>query len=274
MKATILDQLTAPMITPDLLRVRASYWRIVADRHVRARRLAQADRLRINCEAMERQALEMETAPVTSIVPRAAKAKAAPRSSGIGASRFWDLHGQAVASIRLHYGPNWHCAAPRDMTIAVSLPPSLRSCIGPLGGKIRWGRDHRMPAAMFWPNGTLPDGLIVAPPSPPPRPAHPLALGIERDNPMYAAMLEAHRQAWGLIDAGDGVLITDIEHNRAMAIIDQRELDDRVSAERYLDKLARDRRDAENRREFDMRREADRIEANLDFDRENGRIAA
>lgn len=277
MKATILDQLTAPTITPDVLRVRASYWRLVADRHVRAKRLAQADRLRVNCEAMERQAFELETPLVPSplsAVPRAVKAKAALRSSRIGAARFWDLHTQAVASICSHYGLNWHRDAPRDMTISVSLPPALRSCTGPRGGTIRWGRDHRMPAAMWWPQGKLPEGLILAPPLPAPRPAHPLALGIERENPIYAAMLEAHRQAWGLIDAGNGVLITDIEHNRSLAIADQYERDERLRAEQYLDALARVRCDTETLRIRDMRREAARIEADLDFAHERGRIAA
>src|SRR5258708_5754945 len=64
---TILDQLTAPTVTPDVLRVRAEYWRGVADRHDRHGRNDQAARLRANCDAMERQAIEMQTMPVVSI---------------------------------------------------------------------------------------------------------------------------------------------------------------------------------------------------------------
>jgi hypothetical protein len=275
MKPTILDQLTAPMITPDVLRVRASYWRTVADRHVRARRLAQADRLRANCEAMERQARELETTPAPASIATGSiaigRSKSAPRSCVVSASRFWELHSQAVTAIRSVYGANWRCHAPRDKTADVSLPPALRSCTGRLGGKIRWGRDHRMPAAMFWPHGMLPDGLIIAPPLPPERPGHPAAHGIDRDSPLYGAMLEAHRLAWGLIDSGNGVLITEIEHNRSLALADQRDRDEQWRAHQCLSDLACARRDAEKRRVSAMLREVEQIEDDLDFEHEHGR---
>jgi hypothetical protein len=121
-----------------------------------------------------------------------------------------------------------------------------------------------MPAAKFWPNGILPAGLIIAPPLPAARPPHPLAVGLtDRDSPLYGAMLEAHRQAWNLVDIGNGVLITEMEHRVGLARQEQREIDERIDTERHFDRAARARSDAEKRRVLGMLREAAQIEAAL-----------
>ena len=73
-------------------------------------------------------------------------------------------------------------------------------------------------------------------------------------------MLEAHRQAWKLVDIGNGVLITEIEHNRSLALADQRDRDEQWHAHQCLDYLARARQQAEARRVKDMLREVAQIE--------------
>lgn len=161
MKPTILDHLTSPTVTPEILRVRASYWNTVAARNERYGRVAQADRIRRNCMALRMQAEAMERDTVVSIVAPGRKA-ATKKAPGPGAPRFWELHAEAVRSIRARYGGNWKCAAPHGETVLVSLPAGLRSCKGPLGGTIRWGRDHRMPAALYWPDGTIPCDLVTS----------------------------------------------------------------------------------------------------------------
>lgn len=126
----------------------------------------------------ERQALQAKIADyeariadliaqITAPIPAPAKAKPEPRKSTpstrrIGAREFWDMLAIAVHAINYVYGTGWKCRAPLGETVLASVPAGLRSYKTPTGSTVRWLRDHRMPAARFWPGGVLPSGLIVS----------------------------------------------------------------------------------------------------------------
>ena len=169
---TLLDQLSNADPTSADLRARAAFWR----RYVETTPGLTSDqvaRIEASCVALIARADHMDApAPVVALVhaappqrrgnvlPRVAKPKAAPAMT---AEQFWTLHGRAVAQIRACLGENWYSHTPRD-SVTLTVPSKLCSMTGPLGGKIKWRRDWRMPAAQYWPGGALPDcGLDVAP---------------------------------------------------------------------------------------------------------------
>lgn len=158
---TVIDALTAPVVTPDVLKIRLSYWKRTAERYDRAGRVSQARRIRSNCRAMSR--LSKAEAPSVRVI--AAVPKLRPASSGkVKAEAFWALHAQAVEAIIARYGTRWGIRAPVGETVLYSLPPSLRSYKTKLGIKIAFRRDWSAPAAMYWPGGKIPEGVIFAPP--------------------------------------------------------------------------------------------------------------
>lgn len=209
-KLTVLDHLTAPTVSPEILRVRASYWTTVAERNARHGRHEQAARLYQNCAAMRYQADLMEREPVVSIVP----AVVPVRAKKLDAGRFWELHSIAVSSIRSVYGETWKLTAPYGETIVVSVPAGLRSCKGPRGGTIRWGRDHRMPAASHWPNGRIPGTLEIGTDSP--RETKKRAWGAGMKYPTYAAWQDAWAKKNGLVRV-DGIFLPKAEAMRLAA---------------------------------------------------------
>lgn len=98
---------------------------------------------------------------------QAAEAKPAKRATakapGMDAPEFWRLHGLAVQQIYWRYGSNWKVSAPFGETVLVSLPAQFRSWKNERGVTIKWGRDHRIPAACFWKGERLPDGMVITP---------------------------------------------------------------------------------------------------------------
>jgi hypothetical protein len=109
-------------------------------------------------------------APVVTLVPKTTrKSPTAPapkvtKVPAMTAERFWSLHGAAVDAICSCLGENWYSHAPLTETVVLTVPGRLCSMTGPLGGKIKWRRDWRVPAARYWPERTLPDcGLEIAP---------------------------------------------------------------------------------------------------------------
>ena len=164
-KSTVLDCLTAPEATPEILRVRAAYWATVADRNARAGRIDQARRLRVNCRAMRRQAADLER-PVTPVVSAAlASPRRVPavRRRELGAERFWAACAAAVDAIRARYGDNWKIHAPVGETVVATVPGKLRSYRTARGTVIRFRADHRLPAAKYWPDGSIPGDLAFVP---------------------------------------------------------------------------------------------------------------
>lgn len=166
---TALDSLTAANPTAADLRVRVAFWR----RYLATETLAadQAARIAANCRAMEAAADRMDhPAPVVplAIVPTSVKpiktVKPA-KAAAIGAAEFWDLAGRAVRNLVAARGLSWRNSAPEE-TLEFTLPARLCAYTGPLGGRIKWRRDHRLPAAKYWPNGALPAGVEAAPSAP------------------------------------------------------------------------------------------------------------
>lgn len=165
---TLLDQLSNADPTSADLRARAAFWR----RYVETTPGLTSDqiaRLEAACVALAARADHMDTpTPVVALVPKMTRKSPATtkpaKTSAMTAEQFWTLHGQAVAAIGACLGENWYSHAPRE-SVTLTVPSRLCSMTGPLGGKIKWRRDWRMPAARYWPGGTLPDcGLDVAPP--------------------------------------------------------------------------------------------------------------
>lgn len=88
----------------------------------------------------------------------------------ISALEFWRRHGMAVQAIRAVYGGGWKCRAPFGETELATVPAGWRSCKTERGTVLRWGRDHRVPAACYWPDKRLPAGLAITPDYPRHRP--------------------------------------------------------------------------------------------------------
>lgn len=163
-RPTTLDQLIAPAVTPEILRFRAKYWRVYADRFERYGRQDQAARLRTNCRAMEQQAAQIERGPIVPVVQAAPatvarKPRPARASAVLKAEQFWRLHAQAVAAIVAAHGPQWACTAPIDEMVLTAIPANLRSYKTARGAIIRFRADHRIPAAHWWPEGRFPAEL-------------------------------------------------------------------------------------------------------------------
>jgi len=156
-----LAALTCARPTADDLRVRAEFWREYV-RTTPGLSRSCAGLVDQNCAATVRLADQMDNpAPVVVLVPKRKVAKVA----AIGASEFWELHSQAVSAITRAHGPSWRNDQPEE-TCEVRLPARLCSMVGPLGGRIRWRRDWRMPAASWWPLGRLPEGVEALPVAP------------------------------------------------------------------------------------------------------------
>lgn len=113
-------------------------------------------------EAVQAGARQLEA--LTRQLAEGGKPKAATsRAKGaMTAIELWDRYGQAVNAIVAVYGTHWKTVAPLGDTVLVTVPAGLRSAKGKVKGVIiKWGQDHRMPAARFWPGGVLPSRLIV-----------------------------------------------------------------------------------------------------------------
>lgn len=166
---TLLDSLSCADPTAADLRDRAVFWREYL-RTTPGLTTDQIARLEASCVALLARADRMDApAPVPVLVApvrakAARKSPAAPKPAAIAAERFWTMHTEAVRAIREIYGDSWHSRAPLSETVVLSVPARLCTMTGPLGGKIKWRRDWRMPAGRYWDGAALPDcGLEVAP---------------------------------------------------------------------------------------------------------------
>jgi len=194
----------APNLHGSLAAVRAhltrSSARILSIRDDQERQALQA-----KCADYEARIADL-IAQITAAIPAPAKAKPEPRKSTpstrrLGAREFWDMNSFAVHAIVNVYGTGWKCRAPLGETVLASVPAGLRSYKTPTGSTVRWLRDHRMPAARFWPGGALPAGLILSEDGP--RETKPRAWGNSPNdgygNDGYAAWAKAK----GILGAGD-----------------------------------------------------------------------
>lgn len=77
----------------------------------------------------------------------------------MNAVEFWSMQHKAVESIIAVYGLGWKVRAPFDETILATIPSKFRSYVTERGTRIKWGADHRLPAAQYWPGAKLPEGL-------------------------------------------------------------------------------------------------------------------
>jgi hypothetical protein len=130
--------------------------------------LASLERIRVcdatlaaNCSDYHNHAdfAQLRAAIAQAVETAAPKPAKAPKA--MGALAFWAAHGEAVASIIRRYGPGWKIKAPSGETEVVTLASGLRSCKSQRGTLLKWGKDHRVPAAVYWPGGTLPIGVEV-----------------------------------------------------------------------------------------------------------------
>lgn len=129
---------------------------------------------------------------ITGIAP--IKPKKTKKALTIDAAEFWGMHAAAVRRMVEAHGPAWRSNVPHE-TVEVTLPARLCTCVGPLGGRIRWRRDHRMPAPSYWSDGSLPDGVEALPVAPrydgPMGDDHPLMRG------WHKTVTEAHEMRYG-----------------------------------------------------------------------------
>lgn len=161
-----LDRLTSPFPCADDLRARATFWRQYAFRESARIGSDQSRRILSNCEVMESLAREMDDpSPVASLVARQPRPRKVSIAGKIDAPSFWGMHKAAVRAIAAEHGAAWYCDAPHA-TVEVTVPARLRSYVGPLGGRITWRRDWRMPAPRYWPGETLPPGVEATPSAP------------------------------------------------------------------------------------------------------------
>jgi hypothetical protein len=103
-----------------------------------------------------------------NVVPMVIPTKRAPRKPGAKAAvltalEFWALHAGAVAAIKAEHGERWGVVAPLGDTELVAVPACWRRFKTERGTVLQWHRDHRMPAARFWPTGELPIELVITP---------------------------------------------------------------------------------------------------------------
>lgn len=142
------------------LRLRAAFWREYLGREHANLPDDLCRSVYANCVEMLAQADRLETppAPVVALVPKRKPAKV----PAISAEQFWSQHSEAVHRIVAVHGLSWRNNVPHE-TVEVTLSPRLCSYVGPLGGRIRWRRDHRMPAPRYWAAGKLPDGVEALP---------------------------------------------------------------------------------------------------------------
>ena len=159
--------------TPDDLRLRAVFWRKYLGQESPNLSTEQCRAVYTNCVEMLALADRMERpAPPVQLVARREDALAPVRAArkpmkpaAIGAERFWTLHSDAVRAMVARHGLSWKNDRP-DETVEITLPSRLCSYLGPLGGRIRWRRDHRVPGPEYWPGGALPEGVEALPSAP------------------------------------------------------------------------------------------------------------
>jgi hypothetical protein len=171
-ETTSLDRLTTAAPSAADLRYRAQFWSAYVNREWDTLTADQIGRIASNCADMVRQAESME-APAATVVSLATvrKARTATVKTTIvpkmpTADDYWTMHSAAVQIMVNRHGLNWKVIGHAD-TVEVRLPVKLCSMTGPLGGKIRWNRDQRIPSPRFWPNGQLPTGVEVNGPGKP-----------------------------------------------------------------------------------------------------------
>lgn len=163
-----LNALTVTRPSSAELKARAAFWRKFAatieiqdDKAHATYRLVTA-----NCSDMDAAADAMAAGiAATQIVPlpvapAAAAVRPARKPAGLTAEQFWTLQAAAVRSIEAVHGRRWFLSGE---TVCGTVPAKLCSYIGPLGGKIRYRRDHRLPAAQYWPDATIPGDVMLAP---------------------------------------------------------------------------------------------------------------
>jgi hypothetical protein len=156
-----LNALTVATPSAIELRTRSAFWRKFAgtievndDKTLFTYNMVTA-----NCSDMDAAADAM--ANRTTAEPVAVKVtRSARKATPLTAEQFWTMQAAAVQAIRAECGDKWYLMG---STVTGSLPSKLRSMIGPLGGKITWRRDHRFPAARYWPNGEVPVDVTLAP---------------------------------------------------------------------------------------------------------------
>jgi len=87
--------------------------------------------------------------------PEKARKAAVRKPAALSGPEFWERASAAYAAVRREYGDAWRYHAP---AVWASLPTRLRSFKSARGVAVRYMRDHRFPAAQFWPGGVLPEG--------------------------------------------------------------------------------------------------------------------
>lgn len=122
-----------------------------------------ADQYRKLMAAVAGAAEELRAVREALAEARKPKAATVRRRGGINAFEFWRQHGQAVNAIIGVYGLEWKTRAPFGDTILATTPAGWRSGKTEKGGVVCWSKDHRMPAARFWPDQKLPDALTISP---------------------------------------------------------------------------------------------------------------
>lgn len=148
------------------LKARAAFWRKFAAtiEICDSKTHATYNLVTANCSDMDAAADALAAGiagPQIAALPvQPAAARAARKPAGLTAEQFWTLHTAAVQAIRATHGPRWYLSGE---TVCATVPARLCSYTGPLGGKIRFRRDHRFPAAQYWQNATIPAEIMLAP---------------------------------------------------------------------------------------------------------------
>lgn len=92
-----------------------------------------------------------------SRIVAAPKARAVRKAADkVSALQWFELRQRAHEAICAVYGERWKVCAPIGETVLASLPSALRNGKTERGTKLRWHRDHRLPAAKYWPDGVIP----------------------------------------------------------------------------------------------------------------------
>jgi hypothetical protein len=163
---TVVSQLDA------MARFHATRAGIARDPRSAARHLAQVVELRelsatiggALVELAEFRAAVQTVAPVKAEKPargrvaKPAKVAKVAKVPAIDAMEFWRLHGEAVECMISIYGRNWKVRAPMGETSLVTIT-KYRSHKTERGTMLRWGKDHRFPAARYWQGGVYPEGV-------------------------------------------------------------------------------------------------------------------
>lgn len=145
--------------------------------------------------AVQDAAVELDVCRRSLAAVPARKAPTVRRTCGINAFQFWAQHGKAVEAIIAAYGLSWKVRAPVGGSVLATVPTCWRSGKTERGGIVRWSKDHRMPAARFWVDGKLPEGLEIT--ADYPRSSTPVAYGPpEIDRPHDSRWHREHGYSW------------------------------------------------------------------------------